>query len=64
MLGKGRGIKGNRVAMAEFCQACDDYYSEANYAAWPGGSKNVVRSEEFLFWCVMTNIRRSDMVVI
>lgn len=57
--GKGRGIKCNDVATADFCHTCDDLFSEANYSKWPGGSKSIERSEEFLHWCMMTNIRRS-----
>lgn len=56
--GKGRGIKCDDIATAEFCQTCDDDFSEKNYAKWPGGSKSVERSEEFLHWIMMTNIRR------
>lgn len=56
--GKGRGIKANDLMTAEFCQECDDLFSEANYDKWDGGSKSVERSEEFLHWVAMTNIRR------
>lgn len=56
--GKGRGIKCADLATAEFCQACDELFSEANYHRWPGGSKSIERSEEFLHWVTMTNIRR------
>ncbi len=56
--GKGRSIKGSRVAMAEFCQACDNLFSESMYIGWPGGSKSIERSEEFQHWCIMTMIRR------
>ena len=58
MLGKGRGIKGNDRGTADFCHACDTVFSEASYGQWPGGSKNVERSEEFLFYILLTNIRR------
>lgn len=58
--GKGRGIKCSDLAGAEFCQKCDDDFSEANYHKWPGGSKSIERSEEFLHWCMMTNIRRAS----
>lgn len=57
--GKGRGIKADDTMTAEFCQACDDLFSEASYHLWPGGSKSVERSEEFLHWVAMTNIRRN-----
>lgn len=60
MFGKGRGIKANNIMTAEFCQECDDMYSEANYHMWPDGSKSIDRSEDFLFWIAMTNIRRAN----
>lgn len=56
--GKGRGIKCSDLMTAEFCHACDELFSEANYHQWEGGSKSVERSEEFLHWVAMTNIRR------
>lgn len=56
--GKGRGIKCADTMTAEFCQACDDLFSEKNYGQWESGSKSVERSEEFLHWIAMTNIRR------
>ena len=58
--GKGRGIKCNDVAVAEFCQHCDDRFSEANYPLWEDGSKSIERSEEFLHWCMLTQIRKQD----
>lgn len=56
--GKGRGIKCADNMTAEFCQTCDDLFSEANYHRWPGGSKSVERSEEFLHFIMLTQIRR------
>ena len=56
--GKGRGIKCNDICTAEFCNDCDQFFSEANYDIWDNGSKSVERSEEFLHWVAMTNIRR------
>lgn len=44
-LGKGRGIKASDLAVAEFCQHCDDRFSEANYPLWQDGSKSMERSE-------------------
>lgn len=58
--GKGRGIKPHDIAGAELCNECDSLFSEANYPIWDGGSKSVERSEEFLHWCIMTNIRRAQ----
>ncbi len=54
--GKGRGIKGSDSLVAFFCQNCDDRYSEANYGTWQGGSKNIERSEEFLYFIALTTI--------
>ena len=51
--GKGRGVKCHDLASAEFCYACDQMLSEGS--EW--GSKDE-RSEEFLHWIMMTNIRR------
>ena len=58
--GKGGSIKGNRLAMAEFCQSCDDLFSESSYDKWDDGSKSINRSEQFLHWCIMTLIRRES----
>jgi len=58
--GKGRGKKGSRLAMAEFCHECDDLLGEQGYGRWEGGSKNVARSEEFLHYCMLTMIRRKQ----
>ncbi len=46
--------------MAEFCFECDQLFSEEAYGLWEGGSKSIERSEEFLFWVVMTRIRREE----
>lgn len=59
--GKGRGIKCSDIAAAELCNECDAEFSEANYGKWVGGSKSIERSEEFLHWCMMTNIRRGEI---
>ncbi len=58
--GKGRGIKCSDIATAEFCHSCDELFSESNYSAWQDGSKSTERSEEFLHWIMLTNIRRSN----
>jgi len=52
--GKGRGIKCHDMASAEFCHQCDQIFSEGTTY---GQSKDE-RSEEFLHWIMMTNIRR------
>ena len=54
-LGKGRGIKANDLATAEFCQKCDQEFSEGVIS---GFESKEDRSEQFLFWIMMTNIRR------
>jgi hypothetical protein len=59
-LGKGRGVKCHDLAVADFCQGCDDLFSEANYPAWEGGSKNAERTAEFLFFILLTIIRRAE----
>lgn len=62
--GKGRGIKCHDLASAELCSECDDMLSESNYHLYPGGSKNIERSELFLHLIIRTNIRRMDRGVI
>lgn len=57
--GKGRGIKCDDLLTAHFCQDCDDLFSEKSYHLWPGGSKSVDRSEQFLHWIMMTRIRHA-----
>jgi len=54
-LGKGRGIKANDLATAEFCHNCDNDFSEGNLS---GFIDDTDRSEQFLFFVTMTNIRR------
>ena len=54
--GKGRGIKGNDVASAEFCHACDNRFSEGSTD--PMWATKWERSEEFQHWILMTIIRR------
>lgn len=53
--GKGRGIKAHDMATAEFCHRCDQLFSEGQKAIWMSQDE---RSEEFLHWITMTNIRR------
>lgn len=55
--GKGRGIKCNDLATAEFCFKCDQEFSEGSMQ--PRWNNNKwERSEEFLHWIVMTLMRR------
>ena len=58
--GKGRGIKCDHMATADFCFKCDLKYSEINYGKYEGGSKSIDRSECFLKWILLTNIRRNE----
>lgn len=62
--GKGRGHKCADNMTSDFCHACDDLFSEHNYKAWPGGSKDIERSEEFLHWISMTAIRRFEQGIL
>jgi hypothetical protein len=55
MLGKGRGRKCYDLASAEFCFNCDKTFSEGSA---PAHTDEIERSEEFLFWCIMTNVAR------
>ena len=55
--GKGMRRKPSDLAVAEFCHECDQLFSEANYHKWTGGSKDIERSEEFLYHIIMTAIR-------
>jgi len=53
--GKGRGIKANDLVTAEFCHKCDMDFTEGSTA---GYMDKTDRSEQFLFFVMMTNIRR------
>lgn len=53
--GKGRGVKGHDLIGADFCQGCHDYYDLKGYL------KDINKweaSEEFLHYCVLTQVRR------
>lgn len=55
--GKGRGIKASDEATAEFCHECDQRFTEGSTdEMW---ANKWERSEEFMFWVIMTAIRRS-----
>jgi len=60
MFGKGRGQKCSDIATAEFCKKCDDRFTEGSQnEAWGKGMiGESMRSEEFLYFVTMTNIRR------
>ncbi|MCK5612782.1 hypothetical protein KAR91_63505 [Candidatus Pacearchaeota archaeon] len=54
--GKGRGIKCDDIASAEFCYKCDQQFKEGSQdERWMNKWE---RSEEFLFYVTLTNIRR------
>jgi len=60
--GKGRAIKCSDMATAEFCKRCDDVFVEGSYATHKEaeGWRDVNdRSEWFLHWIMVTNIRRA-----
>lgn len=59
--GKGRGIKANDLMTAEFCFKCDQDFSEGNMRNFESAED---RSEQFLFYVCMTNIRRFNNGVI
>lgn len=52
--GKGRGMKCHDLATAEFCHECDRLFSEGSQ----GWASRWERSEEWLHWVMLTNIRR------
>ncbi len=55
--GKGRGIKAHDLMTAEFCDECDVVFTEGSmFDLW---ENNWDRSEDFLHWIAMTNIRRA-----
>ena len=54
--GKGRGIKCADEATAEFCHKCDQDFTEGSTSElW---ANKWERSEEFMYWIIMTSIRR------
>lgn len=55
--GKGRGIKCNDLASAEFCQKCDLEFAEGQMK---GFIDKWDKSEQWMFWIMMTNIRRVE----
>ena len=57
--GKGRGRKCHDLMSAEFCYRCDQEFTEGSMLSRWNGNK-WERSEEFMFWIGMTNIRRFE----
>lgn len=56
--GKGRGEKCGDIMIADFCQRCDQVFSEENYGDWEHGSDSLERSEQFQHWVLKTIERR------
>lgn len=59
--GKGRGIKCDDLMTADFCHDCDQDFTEGTTHLWENEWE---RSEDFLHWIAMTNIRRIKQGVI
>jgi len=59
LYGKGRGIKCHDTMTAEFCYNCDQDFSEGSMMPQWNDSK-WERSEEFLNYIGLTNIRRYE----
>jgi len=55
--GKGKGIKCHDLATAELCYACDQQFIEGSTH---GFESNWDRSEWFLHYIMLTNIRRFE----
>ena len=56
--GKGRGRKCHDLMSAEFCYKCDQRFTEGSTS--PDWSDKWDRSEAFMHWINMTNIRRYE----
>jgi len=56
--GKGRGIKCHDIVTAEFCHSCDQEFTEGSTShLW---ANKWERSEDFLHYVTLTNIRRYE----
>ena len=56
--GKGRGRKAHDIMSAEFCHKCDQEFTEGSTSSrWRDKWE---RSEEFMFYIGLTNIRRYE----
>lgn len=61
--GKGRSVKAHDMASAELCDKCESdlgLTEGVNLIDGDRACKSVGRSEEFMYWCMMTNIRRYE----
>lgn len=59
--GKGRGIRCNDLATAEFCYACDQLFTEGSTN---GFDNQYDRDAQFHHFILLTNIRRLERGVI
>jgi len=57
--GKGRGIKGHWIGIADLCKRCDQDFQEGSVEKNNYIGKDQY-SEEFQHWCIMSNIRRDE----
>ena len=55
--GKGRGIKCNDIASAEFCHKCDQEFAEGQMKDF---DDKWDKSEQWHYWIMLTNIRRIE----
>jgi hypothetical protein len=56
--GKGRGRKAHDLMTAELCYRCDQHFTEGSMSSkW---ANKWERSEDFLHWIALTNIRRYE----
>ncbi|MCK5601322.1 hypothetical protein KAR91_05630 [Candidatus Pacearchaeota archaeon] len=56
--GKGRGRKCHDLMSAEFCHRCDQEFTEGSTG--PKWKDKWERSEDFMYWIGLTNIRRYE----
>ena len=61
--GKGRGRKCHGLLVADLCAECDKAFQEGTPRKDDLDAR-VNYSEEFMFWCLMSQIRRVDNGVI
>ena len=61
--GKGRAIKCQPLAVADFCTRCDAEFQEGSVPK-SDYARRIEYSEEFQHWVLMTLIRRAELGVI
>lgn len=66
LFGKGRGIKCHDAVTADLCHDCDQLFAEGKNPMGDGerAGKSIARSEQFLTYVTLTNMRRHDEGVI